>query len=55
MTLELVCDECEASYKIRHDLGDKYIPSYCPFCGADIPLDLGEYLQEGEGHEEWED
>ena len=55
MTLETICDECEASYKIKHDLGDKYIPSYCPFCGADIPLDLGEYLQEGEGHEEWED
>jgi len=57
MILDTICDDCDAKYKIKHDMDDNYIPRYCPFCGADIPVNLGDYLQEEDGFndEEWED
>ena len=57
MIFDTICDECDAKYKIKHDMDDNYIPRYCPFCGADIPVNLGAYLQgeDGFNDEEWED
>lgn len=30
------CAECGASYRLKHDLEDKYyIAGFCPFCGCE--------------------
>ena len=33
--MKTVCDNCGATYVVRHDLPDEYIEQYCPFCGEE--------------------
>lgn len=34
------CSNCDADFKIKHDLDDVYYEvSFCPFCGGDISED----------------
>jgi len=33
--LKTVCDNCSATYIVKHDLPDEYIEQYCPFCGEE--------------------
>ena len=33
--MKTVCDNCGATYVVRHDLRDEYIEQYCPFCGEE--------------------
>ena len=33
--LKTVCDNCAATYIVKHDLPDEYIEQYCPFCGEE--------------------
>ena len=33
--LKTVCDNCAATYIVKHDLPDEYIELYCPFCGEE--------------------
>ena len=47
--IEVYCPECDAVYKILHDLGDPYRVGFCAFCGEEIEQD--EYLD----REDWED
>ena len=45
----IVCVSCEAEFKIKHDLDEKYYRlSFCPFCGEDLN-------EEFEDEIEWED
>lgn len=31
------CDQCDADFKINHDLDEEYYEvHFCPFCGAQI-------------------
>lgn len=33
------CEDCEASFQIKHDMEERYYTvSFCPFCGEDIDL-----------------
>jgi|TARA_R110000782_G_C14816711_1_gene413315 hypothetical protein len=35
MKKNILCEECEATYEIKHDLDSNYfIIEYCPFCGT---------------------
>ena len=35
----LQCEECEATFEIKHDLAERYYEvSFCPFCGEPIEL-----------------
>ena len=46
----VVCESCEAEFKIRHTMDDRlYNIKYCPFCGDDIEEENEDIL------EEWED
>ena len=31
----MFCEECGADFNIEHDMGIRYIPQYCTFCGAE--------------------
>ena len=33
--LKTVCDNCSATYIVKHDLPDEYVEQYCPFCGEE--------------------
>ena len=33
--LKTVCDNCSATYIVKHDLPDDYIEQFCPFCGEE--------------------
>ena len=46
----VVCESCEAEFKIRHTKDERlYNIKYCPFCGDDIEEENEDIL------EEWED
>ena len=48
----LQCEDCEASFEIKHDLEERYYTiSFCPFCSAEITLedDLEDEEDEWEG------
>ena len=46
----VVCESCEAEFKIRHTMDDRlYNIKYCPFCGDDIEEENEDIL------EDWED
>ena len=37
MQIQLQCDNCEAEFKIRHNLDEMYYEvMFCPFCGGEI-------------------
>jgi hydrogenase maturation factor HypF (carbamoyltransferase family) len=39
MRKQIVCEDCEASYQIKHDMEERYYTvSFCPFCGAETDL-----------------
>ena len=45
----IVCESCEAEFKIRHSLDEGYYKiSFCPFCGEDLDNELEDEI-------EWED
>lgn len=47
----IVCQSCEAEFKIKHSLNDhQYCILYCPFCGSDI--DDPDYMDEIEWDED---
>ena len=33
----ILCEHCEASFTLQHDMDDYFKPKYCPFCGDDLP------------------
>ena len=33
--LKTVCDNCSATYIVKHDLPEDYIERFCPFCGEE--------------------
>jgi len=36
----LQCEDCEASFEIKHDLEEHYYKiGYCPFCSSKIELE----------------
>ena len=43
----IVCESCEAVYKIKHDLNERYYTrQYCTFCGAKLSDDLEDEIEE---------
>lgn len=51
------CEECEAEYKIKHDMSDRhYMVTYCAFCGTELDIEptLDDFItDEDEVEEEW--
>ena len=47
-----VCEECEAEFTILH--GELDTPTFCPFCAADLEIDLDEE-SEWEIEDNWEE
>ena len=46
----IVCESCEAEYKIQHDMNERYyVVSYCVFCGEELGA---EHVDEIVGWEE---
>ena len=44
----IVCDSCEAVYKIKHDLDETYyVMKYCIFCGEPLSEELEESYLDG--------
>jgi len=33
--MKTVCDNCGATYIVKHDLPDDYIEQFCQFCGEE--------------------
>jgi hypothetical protein len=48
--IDISCSNCDADYRVQHDLGDLYIVSFCIFCGEEINDDNYEWE---ETDEEW--
>ena len=45
----IVCDSCEAEYKVKHDMNEQYyIIEYCTLCGEILSEELEDEI-------EWED
>ena len=43
----IVCESCEAEYKIKHDLNERhYTMQYCTFCGAKLSDELEDEIEE---------
>ena len=43
----IVCDSCEAEYKIKHNMNERYyIMQYCTFCGEDLSDELEDDIEE---------
>tara|TARA_Y100000310_G_scaffold83085_1_gene79758 strand:- start:7566 stop:7718 length:153 start_codon:yes stop_codon:yes gene_type:complete len=43
----IVCDSCEAEYKIKHNMNEMYyIMQYCTFCGEDLSDELEDDIEE---------
>lgn len=48
----LQCEECEATFEIKHDLAERYYEvSFCPFCASEIEIE-DELAEEDE--DEWD-
>ena len=48
----LQCEECEASFEVKHDMDARYYNvSFCPFCASEITLE--DELEDEV--EDWED
>ena len=45
--LKTVCDNCSATYIVKHELPEDYIEQFCPFCGEEI-TDLDYNIDEDE-------
>ena len=33
---DMICEECGASFEIKHEMGIEYIPQHCTFCAGEI-------------------
>ena len=33
---EMNCEECGATFEVKHEMGVEYIPQYCVFCAGEI-------------------
>jgi|TARA_B100001079_G_scaffold183652_1_gene158075 hypothetical protein len=43
----IVCDSCEAEYKIKHNMNEMYyVMQYCTFCGEDLSDELEDDIEE---------
>ena len=43
----IVCESCEAEYKIKHDLNEMYYTmQYCTFCGDKLSNELEDEIEE---------
>ena len=48
----IVCESCEAEFKIKHSLNERYYQlSYCPFCGESLDEELEDDIEDME----WDD
>jgi hydrogenase maturation factor HypF (carbamoyltransferase family) len=48
----LQCEDCEASFEVKHDMDERYYNvSFCPFCASEITLE--DELEDEV--EDWED
>ena len=36
LTTILACEECGANFKVEHEMGLDYIPTFCVFCRSEI-------------------
>jgi DNA replicative helicase MCM subunit Mcm2 (Cdc46/Mcm family) len=49
----IVCESCEAEFKIQHEMDDHfYSVKHCPFCGDTLSSDNEDVLYEED--DEWE-
>tara|TARA_B100000287_G_scaffold432642_1_gene492417 strand:+ start:214 stop:372 length:159 start_codon:yes stop_codon:yes gene_type:complete len=49
----IVCESCEAEFKIQHNMDDRlYTIVYCPFCAENLPQDEDESLDLFEDYDE---
>ena len=49
----LQCEECEATFEIKHDLAERYYEvSFCPFCASEITF--SDDLVDEDLEDEWE-
>jgi hydrogenase maturation factor HypF (carbamoyltransferase family) len=52
----VVCEKCEAEYKIFHNMNDRfYVMEYCTFCGEPLTEEELQDEVELEGYDEDED
>jgi DNA-directed RNA polymerase subunit RPC12/RpoP len=43
----IVCESCEAEFRIKHSLDDRYYKEiYCPFCGEELQEELEDELED---------
>jgi len=43
----IVCDSCEAEYKIKHNMNEMYyVMQYCTFCGEDLSDELEDDIED---------
>ena len=43
--LKTVCDNCSATYIVKHDLPEDYIEQFCPFCGEELDNELEDEIE----------
>ena len=49
----IVCESCEAEYKIKYDLNEMYYTmQYCTFCGAKLSDELEDEIEEWDEDED---
>jgi len=49
----IVCESCEAEYRIKHNLNESYYTvMYCTFCGAELSDELEDEIEWEEDEEE---
>ena len=45
----IVCESCEAEFRIKHSLDNRYYKEiYCPFCGEELQEELEDEIEDYE-------
>ena len=51
--LLIVCEACEAEYRIKHDMNERYyMIEYCTFCGDELTKELEDDIDFYEDYDE---
>ena len=49
----IVCEKCDAEYKILHNMNERYyITEYCTFCGEELSKDFEDEIEDWEDEDE---
>lgn len=52
MKKRILCEACEASYEIKHDMDESYFPiAFCPFCGEQQETEELDYNADEEDYD----